>query len=187
MRPSRILPHFAAFWLLLLSVSCGYHNPNMLPAEQQGPPINLHVPLWTGPSSEIRLAADIHNALQDWLIQAKRITLVADTGSADYVLNGKILSVHSPGRSYDDQDRAQALKVILSVEYALTDVRSGKVVWQMRNQSLEKNYAVGVATAQTEANRKNALELVTNELAEAIYIRMSRAIARHKKESAGSP
>jgi len=187
MQPNRILPHFTALLLLLLSVSCGYYNPNLLPAEQQGPPITLHVPLWTGPSNEIRLTADIHNALQNWLIQAKRITLVADAGSADYVLSGKILSVHSPGRSYDNRDHAQALKVILSVEYALTDTRSGKVIWQTRNQSMEKTYTVGVGTAQTEANRRNALEVITNELAETIYIRMHRAIARHKKESGGSP
>jgi len=187
MPPRRLHTHLALLWLLLLAASCGYHNPNMLPAEEQGEPITLHVPLWKSPSNEIRLAADIHNALQDWLIQSKRITLVANAGSADYLLNGRILSVHTPGRSYDARDKARDLKVVLSVEYTLSDSRSGKVVWQTRKQSLEKTYAVGASTAQDESNKRQALEILSNDLAEAIYVRMYRAISRHEKENATAP
>jgi hypothetical protein len=188
MRPRRILPHLAALCLLLLSFSCGYHNPNLLPAEELGPPFALHVPLWTGPSSEIRLAAEIHNALQDWLIQGKRITLVSEPGKADCVLNGRILSVHSPGRSYDARDSAQALKVILTVEYSLTDVRSGRKIWPERKQTLSKNYAVvASSTAQSERNRREALSILSNDLAEGIFLRLSRANVHQKEETPAAP
>lgn len=187
MHPNRLLFHFALLLLLMAPAACGYHNPNMPSAKEQGMPVSLHAPLWPAPSSEVRLAADLHNALQDWLIQSKRIILVADAGSADYVLSGKILSVNSPGRSYDAKDSAQALRVILSLEYALLDARSGKMVWQTEKHSLEKTYAVGASTAQTETNRRNALEILNNDLAEAIYTRMYRAISRHEKGRTPTP
>ncbi|MGV1099211.1 LPS assembly lipoprotein LptE [Thiovibrio sp. JS02] len=167
--------------VLFFLSGCGYHNPNILTDEEAGPPIKLYVPLWTNPTSETRLATDIHNALQDWLIQSKRLILVGNAASADYILKGRIVSVRYPGRSYNVKDTALALKAILTVEYSVRDVKTDKPVWEAKGYSLEETYTVGSSTAQTDANKKTALELIVNDLAENIYIRIYRAISRHRK------
>lgn len=171
---------FALLCSVILS-SCGYYNPNMLPEEEAGPAIRLYVPLWTNPTSETRLAPDIHNSLQDWLIQSKRITLANNQDSADYVLSGKILAVHYPGRSYDVTDTAQALKAILTVEYTVTETATGRIVWQAKSYSLEETYSLGSSTSQTDSNKKAALAKMVEDLGEHIYIRIYRAITRAQK------
>jgi hypothetical protein len=160
---------------------CGYYNPNMLPTEEQGPSIKLYVPLWANPTNEIRLASDIHNTLQDWLLQSKRIQIVASPEAADYIMTGRIHSVRYPGRSYDEDDTAQGLKAILSVEYKVTDTQNSKIAWQASNFSLEENYALGASSATTDTNKKRALKILVNNLGEHIYIRLTRAISRYQK------
>jgi len=177
------------YWILLLLLmamtGCGYTNPNRMPTEEAGPPIRLHVPLWANPTSEARLATELHNALQDWLMQSKRLSLVADAKGADYILKGKILSLRYPGRSYTRDDSVQALKAILTVQYTIVDAKSGRIIWEAKNFSLEETYSYVGSSAQTEANKKIALDTLINDLAENIYIRIYRAISRpHRGEGA---
>ena len=171
---------FLGLYLITLA-GCGYYNPNMMPAETQGPIIKLYVPMWTNPTNETRLASDIHNTLQDWLLQSKRIEIVGAADTADYIMTGKINSIRYPGRSYDQDDTAQGLKAILSVQYKVTDSQNGKIAWQAQNFSLEENYALGSSSATTDTNKKKALEILVNNLGEHIYIRLPRAISRYQK------
>jgi outer membrane lipopolysaccharide assembly protein LptE/RlpB len=161
--------------VLLIVAGCGYHNPNMLPPEQQGRVLKLHVPIWPNPTNEIRLASDIHNALQDWLGQSKQFTLVSSSGEADYILNGKINAVSYTGRAYDAKDRAQALIATLSVSYNVTETSTGKTAWQS-NFSLSETYSL-----QTDAHKKQAVETLVDKLAEDIYIRLYSALSRYEK------
>jgi len=161
--------------VLLIIAGCGYHNPNMLPPDKQGKVLKLHVPIWPNPTNEIRLASDIHNALQDWLGQSKQFTLVNSSGEADYVLNGKINAVSYTGRAYDAKDRAQALIATLSVSYTVTDTSNGKTAWQS-NFALSESYSL-----QTDAHKKQAVETLVDNLGEEIYIRLYNAISRYEK------
>ena len=175
---SNLLKILSLLLLLLTAAGCGYHNPNMLPSEQQGRVLKLHVPLWPNPTNEIRLASDIHNALQDWLGQSKQFTLVNSAGEADYVLNGKINSVSYTGRAYDAKDQAQALIATLSVSYTVTDTSTGKTAWQS-NFALTETYSL-----QTDAHKKQAVETLVDNLGEDIYIRLYSAISRYEKNKA---
>lgn len=162
--------------LILLTVSgCGYHNPNMLPPEKQGKVLKLYIPIWPNPTNEIRLASDIHNAMQDWLGQSKQFTLVNSAGEADYVLNGKINSVSYTGRAYDAKDKALALIATLSVSYTVTDTRNEKTAWQ-GNFALTETYSL-----QTDTHKKQALETLVDKLSEDIYIRLYSSISRYEK------
>ncbi|MFA6284850.1 MAG: LptE family protein [Desulfurivibrionaceae bacterium] len=173
------LKHLGLLLILLIAAGCGYHNPNMLPPEQQGKVIKLHVPLWPNPTNEIRLASDIHNALQDWLGQSKQFILVNSAGEADYVLNGKINSVSYTGRSYDANDRALALIATLRIEYTVTDTSTGKAAWTAKNFALTESYSL-----DTDAHKRQALETIVDNLGEQIYIRLYSAISRHEKNKA---
>lgn len=162
--------------VLLIVAGCGYHNPNMLPPEQQGRVLKLHVPIWPNPTNEIRLASDIRNALQDWLGQSKQFTLVDSSGDADYVLNGRINAVSYTGRAYDAKDRAQALIATLSIDYTVTDTRTGKAAWETKGFALTETYSL-----QTDAHKKQAVETIVDNLAEQIYLRLYSSISRYEK------
>ena len=166
--------------LLLLIVSgCGYHNPNMLPADQQGRVLKLYVPIWPNPTNEIKLASDIHNALQDWLGQSKQFALVNSAKQADYILNGRIVSVSYSGQSYTVTNQAVALNALLSVNYSVTDTSTGKTAWQANGFTLTETYSL-----QTDANKKQALDTLVDNLAEQIYIRLYSAISRNERNKA---
>lgn len=170
------LKNLSLLLVLLIAAGCGYHTPNMLPPEKQGRALKLHVPIWPNPTNEIRLASDIHNALQDWLGQSKQFTLVNNAGEADYVLNGRINAASYTGRAYDAKDRAQALIATLNVDYTVTDTRTGKPAWEAKGFVLTETYSL-----QTDAHKKQALETLVDNLAEQIYIRLYSAISRHEK------
>jgi len=161
--------------VLLIAAGCGYHNPNMLPPEQQGRVLKLHIPIWPNPTNEIRLASDIRNALQDWLGQSRQFILVDSSREADYVLDGKINSVSYTGRAYDANNKAQALIATLSVSYNVTETSTGKTAWQS-NFALSESYSL-----QTDAHKKQAVETLVDNLGEDIYIRLYSAISRYEK------
>lgn len=175
--PIAILCLWATF-----SGSCGYYNPNMLPQDEQGPPINLYVPIWANNTNELGLESDVHNAISDWLIQSKRITLT-NQKDAEYILNGTILSVNYPGLSYNTTDQATALKVVLTVRYAVKEKLSDKIIWERSGHVLEETYSIGSSASQTDTNKKAALDTLTDDLAEQIYIRAFRALAKHQRRN----
>mgnify|MGYP002399129676 CR=1 FL=1 len=167
--------------LLMLPIGCGYHNPNALPDEEQGPVVRLYAPLWNNPTSETTLAPRLQTVLHDWLMQHKRINLVHSNEGADYLLTGKILSMRYPGRSYDLRDTARGLKAVLTVEYSITDRRTGQPLIAPTSISLEEPYVLGSNTAQTDSNRKLAQDTLLDELAEQIHVRVSRALSRQPR------
>lgn len=181
MRHFRQIKILSPFLLaIFLLAGCGYYNPNMLPEEQQGPAVKMYVPLWTNPTNELALESKIQNALQNWLIQSKQIILTSANTESDYIMEGSITSVQYPGRSYDETDTAKALKAILTVSYSITDKKTDKKIWK-ETKSLEETYSLGSSSSITDANKKRALDIMVDDLAEHIYIRTYKALNRHQK------
>ena len=166
---------------LLTLAGCGYYNPNMLPDEELGAQVRLYVPVWPNSTNELNLESNIRNAISDWLMQAKRITLVGSQTEADYVLNGTVASVSYPGLSYDVTDTAKTLKAVLTVNYTIKEVATGRTIWQMNGYSLEETYNLGGSTAQTDSNKRQALQTLTDKLGEQIYIRLFRVLSKQQR------
>ena len=174
----RLLP---LLLLLLTMAGCGYYNPNMLPDEELGPQVRLYVPVWPNSTNELNLETNIRNAISDWLMQSKRITLVGSQAEADYVLNGTVTSVSYPGLSYDITDIAKSLKAVLTVNYTVKEVATNRILWQMNGYSLEETYNLGGSTAQTDVNKRQALQTLTDKLGEQIYIRLFRVFSKNRR------
>lgn len=185
---TRYLPKVVlCLYVLVVAAACGYYNPNMLPDADQGPPVRIYVPIWPNPTNELALESNIRNAISDWLVQSKRITLVPGAEKADYILNGAITSVSYPGLSYDVTDTAKSLKAVLSVTYSIKEAATGRVIWQMNNYSLEETYNLGGSISQTDANKKQALRTLTDDLGEQIYIRLFRVLSKHQRRGQNAP
>ena len=186
--PSRLLPNLVlAVYVLVVAAACGYYNPNMLPDEAQGPAVRLFVPVWPNSTNELGLESKIRNSISDWLVQSKRIILVPDAESADYILNGTVASVSYPGLSYDATDTARTLKAVLTVNYTVKEKATDRTIWQMNSYSLEETYNLGGSTSQTDANKRQALETLTDDLGEQIYIRLFRVLSKHQRRGGATP
>jgi len=182
MAPNKIFTLSALAVLLLLIGGCGYYNPNMLPADEEGPPILLNVPVWANQTNEIGLESVIHNTLSDWLIQNKQIVLTKTRDQAEYELSGRIVSVSFPGLSYSSSDQATALKAVLNIHYAVIEIKTGKTINQ-RNYSLDEPFQRGASSMQTDENKEKALQSLADDLAENIYIRVYRELNKHKHQT----
>jgi hypothetical protein len=155
---------------------CGYHNPNLVEKSSTSPPINIFVPVWENRTNELGLESLLHNALQNWLMQAHRIELAGDRSAATHILDGTIVSIFFPGISYDAEARAQALKAVLTVRYSLTDTQTGETLFADDQFILDEKYAIGTNLLQTEANKKTALKVLADDLGEHIYFTMLQTI-----------
>lgn len=173
-------------WLgVALIGGCGYYNPYMLPDDEQGPPMLLYIPVWANQTNVAGYGTVILNALGDWLIQNKRIIITRTREEADYVLEGKIVSISFPGLSYGKYDRATGLKAVLTVQYALKEEETGRVIRQQNGYVLEEPFALGSSTSQTEDNKKKALQTLADDLAENLYIRIYRELSKDQRRSGG--
>ena len=174
----RLLP---LLLLLLTASGCGYYNPNMLPDEELGPQVRLYVPVWPNSTNELNLETNIRNAISDWLMQSKRIILVGSQAEADYLLSGSVVSVSYPGLSYDATDTAKTLKAVLTVSYTIKELASGRTIWQMNSYSLEETYNLGASNAQTDSNKRQALQTLADKLGEQLYIRLFRVLMKQQR------
>ncbi len=168
-------------WLLLLAGlmlgSCGYYNPNVLPELRDLPPVRIYAPIWSNATNELGLGSRAHGAVSDWLLQSGRVVLVADEETADYILSGKISSLRYPGFSYDTSTTARALTAVLTAAVTLSERESGRIIWQNPALIREETYNLETAISHTDANQRQALELLVEGLAEQVYIRVLRSLA----------
>ncbi|ADH85177.1 LPS assembly lipoprotein LptE [Desulfurivibrio alkaliphilus] len=170
----------ACLALLLGLTACGYHNPNVLPEVRDLPPVPIYAPMWRNATSELALEVQAHNAINDWLAQSARIILVADEDAADYVLEGRINSVRYPGFSYDTTSAARSLTAIMDAGATLTERASGRIVWQNPSIKLEETYNLSDSISQNDANKRQALHNLVDNLAEQVYLRVLRSLTRNQ-------
>lgn len=161
---------------VLLLTSCGYYNPGLL-SDNAGEKITLAVPIWDNRTNELGLENRIHNALHDWLGQSNRLQIADSTASASHELTGTIISVTYPGLSYDATDQARSLKAKLTMRYSLLEKETGLVLLERERQVFEQSYTTGTSSAQTNANKRKALEIIADDLAEHLYIRIFQKLS----------
>lgn len=163
--------------VLLLS-ACGYYNPNVAPDIRELAPTRIYAPMWRNATSEMGLEARAYNAVSDWLAQSGRIILVAGEDEAEYVLSGRITSVRYPGFSYDSSSTVRSLTAVMTAAATLTERESGRIVWQNPGLRLEETYNLSESISQTDANKRQALHRLVDNLAEQVYLRVLRTLTR---------
>ena len=168
-----------ALWLLLLPsllAGCGYHNPNVLPSGQASEPVTIHAPVWSNATSEPGLEMRAHNAVNDWLAQSGRFIMVSSPEEARYLLEGEITSLRYPGFSYDRIDSVRSLGAILTASVSLKERATGQVLWSRGGLRLDETYDLGGGNAQTDANKRQALDQLVDNLGREVYLRVIRTI-----------
>jgi outer membrane lipopolysaccharide assembly protein LptE/RlpB len=164
-----------AGWGLLLALclsvllACGYQlaGSGELPKGVN----TIAVQVLANHTAESGLETTITNAVIDELTR-RRQDLVVGVERADGILSGTINRLTTSTSARSDLLTAVERRLIVTVSFVLKDP-SGKVLWQGRQLSAEQAYAVGESKAATEMNRRLAIGIVAQRLAEYLFERLT--------------
>jgi len=169
--------HFRlAFFCLVLLAGCGYHNPYAPRTDSQ--PISIHRSIWKNNTNELGLEIELYNALSNWLRKSPFIQIHDQETEANYLLTGTIDSVEYLELSYGLHNEATELRIHLIVHYVLIEQETGAKIWdkkQLYTEPLKKD----PNPSQLQANKKEALIEIADDIAEEIYLFLiNRAVGK---------
>jgi hypothetical protein len=95
-------------------------------------------------------------------------TYLADKDRAEGILSGSITAIATETVSWRGQNTAVERRVTASINIKLMDP-DGKVVWSREGVAGTETYPVNEDKQASEENKKEAIELLFNRLAEGIY------------------
>ncbi len=154
-------------WCLCLFVltGCGYHlaGSGRLPGDVK----TVAVQVLTNRTAESGLETTVTNAIIDELTR-RRQDLVVGVEAADGILSGTIGRLTTATVSRSGTLTALERKVVVSASFVLKDP-TGKTLWQRSAVRAEQAYAVEDSKSATDMNRRLAIGLAAQRLAESFY------------------
>ncbi|MGW8301179.1 MAG: LPS assembly lipoprotein LptE [Desulfobacterales bacterium] len=161
---------FVALLIGVLFSACGYRF-----AEQGGFPGDterLFVKVLENKTQETGVESIVTNALLSELTLRKTDELANGFDDADVVLSGVVNLVTITTISVSKPDVADERRVTVSVDLNLTK-KDGRIVWAAKDLSDFEAYLVEADTERTDANRRNAIRVLSKRIAERTVNRFS--------------
>jgi len=156
--------------IILLFGSCGYRL-----AQQGGFPGDtrrLFVKVLENKTQETGVESIVTEALLNELTLRKTDQLASGLDDADVILSGVVNQVSFMTISQSKPDVADERRVTVSVDLRLTK-KEDRVVWTANGLSDFEEYFVETDTEQTDANRRNAIRVLSKRIAERAVNRFS--------------
>jgi outer membrane lipopolysaccharide assembly protein LptE/RlpB len=150
--------------------ACGYHF-----AEEGGFPGDterLFVKVLENKTQETGVESIVTNALLSELTLRKTNQLTSSFNDADVVLSGVVNLVTILTIAVSKPDVADERRVTVTVDLKLTK-KDGSIVWAAKGLSDFEEYLVDTDTEQTDANRRNAIRVLSKRIAERTVNRFS--------------
>ena len=158
------------FLIVLLCGSCGYRF-----AEQGGFPGDterLFVKVLENKTQETGVESIVTEALLNELTLRKTNELASGISDADVVLSGAVNLVTILTISEGKPDVADERRVTVTVDLNLTR-KDDRIVWAAKGLSDFEEYFVDPDTERTDANRRNAIRVLSKRIAERTVNRFS--------------
>ena len=154
----------------VLCCACGYRF-----AEEGGFPGDterLFVKVLENKTQETGVESILTAALLNELTLRKTDELASGIDDADVILNGTVSLVTIRTISERQPDVADERRVTVSVDLELTK-KDGSIVWTAKGLSDFEEYIVDRDPEQTDANRRNAIKVLSKRIAERTVNRFS--------------
>jgi len=161
----------------LLLNGCGYSFPHVY----EGAHRVVYMPTWQNRTNKLGLDMKIYQSLSRWFQQSEKVDLTKEQSGADLTLTGEILSIDLPSVSWNTVSDATATKVSLYVRYALKDVQSGKILWEVPSKLYTADYSVNSATIAAD---NEALAKIIDDMSEDIYLGVLKKIRKQQMQQA---
>jgi hypothetical protein len=152
--------------IAIFVTSCGYRNPYIY----SGPDRTVYITSWKNRTSELQLDSKIAQSLHEWYHKSDSLKVVNEKKGADLILGGEIVSIDLPSLSYGANNTTREVKLVLNVKYILKDLATGKILFEVPNETRTEEYTVSSDASVTSENEIKALETIIDELAQSIYL-----------------
>jgi len=161
-------------WLMIISFlmigpGCGYRLAG-------GGLINndvtrVSVAIFENKSTESRAGISLTNEMIRE-ITAKTDTIVVGTGNATRNIYGTVQSITFSTLSRSSSEDVTERQVNATVDVVLTGV-GGKILWSVKNFSATESYKVSNSSVDDEANKREAVDLIAERVAERLVSQMT--------------
>jgi outer membrane lipopolysaccharide assembly protein LptE/RlpB len=160
---------FIIILLVVLCAACGYHfaEEGRFPGDTE----RLFVKVLENKTQETGVESIVTEALLNELTLRKTNELASGFDDADVVLSGVVDQVTINTISEGKPDVADERRVNVSVDLKLTK-KDGGIVWAANLSDFEE-YLVDTDTERTDANRRNAIRVLSKRIAERTVNRFS--------------
>lgn len=105
-------------------------------------------------------------------ITAKTDTIVVGAGNATRKISGSVQSITFSTLSRSSSEDVMEREVQAMVDVVLTGA-GGKILWSVKNFSATESYTVSSSTVDDEANKREAVDLIAERVAERLVSRMT--------------
>nr|WP_319492106.1 LPS assembly lipoprotein LptE [uncultured Desulfobacter sp.] len=104
-------------------------------------------------------------------ITAKTDSIVVDAGNAIHNISGTVQSITFSTLSRSSSEDVTERQVNATVDVVLTGAE-GKIIWSVKNFSASESYNVSSRSANDEAGKREAINLIAERVAESLVARM---------------
>lgn len=153
-------------FLLVALAACGYQFKDRGLSAPEGVQ-TIAVPILENRTSETGLETVLTNDLAYEFTRSKVLRLV-DKAQADAVLRGIIRSIDDTNIAYNANYGSAERRVTMGLSFTLVR-RDGRVLWSSAAISDQEHYRVVESKQITEMNRRAALDVISNRLAERVH------------------
>ncbi len=154
-------------FLIILSTACGYRfsGGGALP----GGVSTIGIEILKNRTAETGLETTMTD---DLLFEFTRAALVkvVSVESADAVLSGTIQRLVTSPIAYTGTSTTTQQRAILTVDLVLISAADGNVMWEQKGITDEEAFDVGSSKTATSANLQSALEILSQKMAERIFL-----------------
>jgi hypothetical protein len=148
---ARVLGAGLLLGMLVIGSGCGYSTHSSLDEQYQ----TIAVPAFQNFSKEYDLQAPVTNAVIRKFNADGRLR-VTDRDHADLLLEGAIIDYRLRGLTYDKDDQVTQFLVVVLAGARLTDLKTGKVLWEERNIAGETSFYTLASGQSSDRLRGNA-------------------------------
>lgn len=160
----------------LVFSGCGYYFPHVY----EGAHRVVYMQTWKNRTNKLGLDMKIYQSLSRWFQKTEAVDLTKEKSGADLILAGEILSIDLPSVSWNSVSDATGTKVQLYVRYALKDLKTGKILWEVPNKLYTADYTVQTATSAAD---DEALSKIIDDMSENIYLGVLNKLRKQQTQA----
>lgn len=159
----------AAVWVpALLATSCGYHvsgHADLLPKNIK----TIAVPAFGNATTRYMLGRLLPEDITREFISRTRYAVVADPAKADAVLTGTVVNAVAYPTTVDPvSGRATGIQAVVTLQLALTDRSTGKVIWDRPSADFRENYQIAIDPSQYFDESSTAMIRLSQDVARTV-------------------
>ena len=151
--------------ILLTLSSCGYRLANKNLGGGEGR--TIAVPTFANKTTTYRIEQRMTEAVRQELIRRTRFKVVTD-GGGDLVMSGEVLNYGAVPVIFNQQGRGSAYTMLVDLNIRLTDMKTGKVVFQNDRWTFREVFELSQVSAEFVPEDSAALDRLARRFASSL-------------------